>query len=72
MIAPDSTLENIGEGRQAAIYRIKVTLTADELRRGKNLGEVKLGMTGKAEIVTGNESILLILLREMRQKISLG
>jgi multidrug resistance efflux pump len=71
-VAPDSTLKKSDEGKQAAVYNVKVSLQADELRRGDNHGKIKLGMTGKAEIVTDKESILLILVRKIHKKISLG
>jgi HlyD family secretion protein len=71
-VAPDSTLKELGQGGQAAVYNVKVTLSADELRRGDEHGKIKLGMTGKAEIVTQRENILLILVRKMGQKITLS
>lgn len=71
-IAPDSTMEEMGSGGRSAVYKIKITLDTYELRRNANQGYVKLGMTGKAEIVTDRESILVILLRKMNRKISLS
>jgi len=40
--------------------------------RGVFRGRVKLGMGGLAEIVTGRESLLSILVKQIRRSISLG
>ena len=72
LVAPDSTLKDMGEGKQAALYNVKIKLTADYVHRGDNHGEIKLGMTGQAEIITEQESLLLILVRKIKKKISLG
>jgi HlyD family secretion protein len=68
-ISPDS---GISQGQQAAIYLVKVALQQDEVGRGASWGTIKLGMTGQAELVTGRETILFLLLRKIRQSISLG
>jgi hypothetical protein len=68
-ISPDSQKL---EGQQAVIYVVKVTLEGDEVGRGEYRGQVKLGMTGQAEIVTGQESVLSLLVKKVRQTISLG
>ena len=44
----------------------------DEVGRGAWHGRVKLGMAGQAEIVTERESLLRLLLRRIRQSMSLG
>jgi hypothetical protein len=49
----------------------KVELAGDELGRGDLRGRVKLGMTGQADIVTGQESLLTLLVKTVRQTISL-
>ncbi len=49
-----------------------IELHADEVGRGELRGRVKLGLGGTAEIVTGRESILEILIKRIRQTISLG
>jgi hypothetical protein len=51
---------------------VKVALEGSEVGRGEYRGEIKLGMTGQAEIVTGQESILALLVKRVRQTISLG
>jgi hypothetical protein len=40
--------------------------------RGELRGLVRLGMTGQTEIITGRESLLSLLFRQIRQTISLG
>ncbi len=72
MVAPDSQVAEGPEGTQVALYQAEITLTQDEIGRGKHRGRIKLGMTGRAEIVTGKESILMLLLRRIRQTVSLG
>jgi multidrug efflux pump subunit AcrA (membrane-fusion protein) len=68
-ISPDSQRP---EGQQEVIYVVKVELEGDELGRGEYRGQVKLGMKGQAEIVTGQESLLSLLVKKVRQTISLG
>jgi len=71
MVAPDSEVLEGPGGTQPTMYRVTVTLSQDEIGRGEHRGRVKLGMTGQAEIVTGSESILVLLLKKIRQSISL-
>ena len=68
-ISPDS---GVAEGRQAAFYTVRVELGRDEVGRGSYRGRVKLGMAGQAEVVTGRDSLLSLLLKRIRQTISLG
>jgi multidrug resistance efflux pump len=68
-ISPDS---GVPEGQRAAFYVVKVAVEEDAVGRGDLRGPVKLGMTGQAEIVTGQESLLLILGKKIRRTISLG
>ncbi len=72
MVAPDSQVAEGPEGTQVALYQVEITLTQDEIGRGKHRGRIKLGMTGQAEIVTGKETILMLLVRRIRQSVSLG
>jgi multidrug resistance efflux pump len=58
--------------KSSAAFVVRVELLADELRRGALRGRVKLGLGGTAEIVTGRESVLAILIKRIRQAISLG
>jgi len=62
----------VPEGKQAAVYVVRVELDADEVGRADLRGRVKLGMAGQAEIVTGRESLLSLLTKKIRQTISLG
>jgi HlyD family type I secretion membrane fusion protein len=66
-VSPDS---QVREG--VAIYKVRIGLPNVEFGRGANRGRVKLGMKGQAEIVTGRESVLMLLLRGIRGTISLG
>jgi multidrug efflux pump subunit AcrA (membrane-fusion protein) len=58
--------------QRGTIYTVKAELDGDEVGYGDLRGRVKLGMTGRAEIVTGKESVLALLVRKVRQTISLG
>ena len=68
-VAPDS---GVPEGRRGAVYLVRVEVDGDEVGRGDVRARVKLGMAGQAEIVTGHESVLSLLVRKVRQSISLG
>ena len=67
-IAPDS---GQSAGPRTAEYVVRVDLKSDEVRRGRWRGRVKLGMAGRAEIVTGRESLLFLLRKHVRQSITL-
>jgi len=66
-ISPDS---GTAEGRPAS-YTVRIELDGPEVGRGDFRGRVKLGMAGTAEIVTGRESVLSLLVKRVRQTISL-
>jgi multidrug resistance efflux pump len=68
-ISPDS---GMADGRRTATYTVKIALHQVEFGREAPRGRVKLGMTGRVEIVTGRESLLSLLLKRIRQTISLG
>jgi hypothetical protein len=68
-IAPDSGMP---AGQGTATYLVKIELNGDELGRGDYRGHVKLGMAGQVEIVTGQESLLRLLVKQLRHTISLG
>ena len=68
-ISPDS---EVADGQKGVIYIVKIVVPRDEVGRGAFRGRVKLGMAGQAEIVTGRESLLMLLMRQIRQTISLG
>jgi multidrug resistance efflux pump len=66
-ISPDSDVV-----KDSAIYTVKIELIQDKIGGDQYRGVVKLGMTGQAEIVTGKESILSLLVRQLGQKFTLG
>ncbi len=68
-IAPDS---GVPVGQSIATYLVKIQLNSDILGRGEYQGQVKLGMAGQVEIVTGQERLLTLLVKKIRQTISLG
>jgi multidrug resistance efflux pump len=68
-IGADSTVD---QENGAAYYIVKVEVNATEVGRGELRGPLKLGLTGQAEIVTGQESLLSLLTRKIRRTISLG
>jgi HlyD family type I secretion membrane fusion protein len=66
-ISPDSkTVEQKG-----AFYTVKIELHGEEVGRGELRGRVTLGMAGRAEIVTESRSLLALLVKKVRQTISL-
>src|SRR5262249_39332974 len=54
-ISPDAV---VPEGQQSPVYLVRVKIESSEVRRGECVGQVKLGMAGQFEIVTGQESLL--------------
>ena len=68
-LSPDS---DAGGAERAVTYTVKIALASGELGRGEYRGRVKLEMTGQAEIVTGHRSLLSLLVKRIRQAISLG
>jgi multidrug resistance efflux pump len=68
-ISPDS---GVPGGQGLATYLVRIDLHAEELGRGEFRGRVKLGMAGQADIVTGRERLLALLVKKIRQTISLG
>jgi multidrug efflux pump subunit AcrA (membrane-fusion protein) len=68
-IAPDSTA---AQADRPPLYTVRVEVKGEEVGRGALRGPVKLGMLGQVEIVTGRESLLSLLLKHVRQRISLG
>jgi HlyD family secretion protein len=68
-IAPDSALTR---EHAAPVYLVKVMVEENEIGRGDYHGAIKLGMAGQAEIITEQERLLMVLLRTIRQSISLS
>jgi multidrug resistance efflux pump len=68
-LSPDS---DAGGTERPVTYTVRIALASDQLGRGEFYGRVKLGMTGQADIVTGHRSLLALLVKRIRQTISLG
>jgi multidrug resistance efflux pump len=68
-VSPDS---EAGDGQRGAFYRVRIELSRCEVGRGALCGAIKLGMGGQGEIVSGRESVLSLLLKKIRQSVSLG
>ena len=62
----------VNQDKGSVAYLVKVTVDAREFGRGELRGSIKLGLTGQAEILTGQESLLSLLVRKIRRTISLG
>jgi HlyD family secretion protein len=61
-----------GGGRQQAVYVVKVAVASEEVGHGGVRGRLRLGMDGRAEIVTGRHSLLAVLLKQVRQSVNLN
>ena len=59
-------------GPVTAAYSVRIELDRDEVGRGELRGRIKLGMAGLAEIITGHECLLQLLVTRIRRTISLG
>ena len=68
-VSPDS---GVAEGQARAVYTVRIATSRDEVGRGAYRGRVKLGMTGRVEIVTGRDRLLTLLVRKLHQTISLN
>jgi HlyD family secretion protein len=68
-VSPDSSLP---EGARTPVYLVRIQVDGDELGRDELHGKVKLGMAGQAEIITEHERILSLLVKKIRQSVSLG
>jgi multidrug resistance efflux pump len=53
-------------GRHGPAFAVRLTLAQSELRGG---GKVKLGMTGRADIVTGRERLLVVMVRSLKDPV---
>jgi hemolysin D len=59
-------------GQRAAAFLVKIDLDSDAIGFEEVRSKIKLGMLGQAEIVTDHETLLFLLLKKIRQSISLG
>lgn len=72
-VAPDSQVPKEGKAQtRSAIYVVKIGLDQHEVGAARHRAEVKLGMTGEADIVTGQERLYSLLVRGIRRTISLN
>jgi hypothetical protein len=53
-------------------YLVKVEVDGADVGLGEYTGPIKLGLAGQAEIITGQDSLLALLVKKMRRTISLG
>jgi multidrug efflux pump subunit AcrA (membrane-fusion protein) len=67
-LSPDS---GVAEGQTTATHIVRIALEGDQVGRGEFQEKVKLGMAGQADIVTGQESLLALLVQRIRNTISL-
>jgi multidrug efflux pump subunit AcrA (membrane-fusion protein) len=71
-VSPDSSVRAGPQGGQRSTYLVKIRVDGEEIGHGEYRGRVKLGMAGQAEIVIGQETLLSLLGKKIRQTISLG
>lgn len=71
-VSPDSQVadDKLDDNTALPRYTARITFTNHEVGHGVLQGQVKLGMTGKVEIITNNENLLSVLLRKIRRTIS--
>ncbi len=67
-ISPDST---VIEGRPGAVYLVRALVNGDTVGRGSLAGQIKLGMAGQIEMVTGEECLLELFFKKINQSIRL-
>jgi multidrug resistance efflux pump len=67
-IAPDS---EVRDGQGAPTYLVKIRVGDEVLGPAGDRGDVQFGMTGQVDIVTGDDTILMLLAKKVRQTISL-
>jgi len=68
-ISPDAEAISNGGG---LVYTVRIELDREDIGRGDLRGQLKLGMTGMVEVITGHEHLLALLLGRLHQAISLG
>jgi adhesin transport system membrane fusion protein len=71
-IAPDSEVRGPQPGNQRLTYPVRIRLIGDRLQHDDDVRKIELGMTGTVDIVTGEETLLGVLVKRIRQAISLG
>ena len=71
-ISPDSKQSQSDQAQANTGYTVRIALEGDTVGRGRFSGRIKLGMTGRAEIVTRRERAISLLWKSIRHAISLG
>ncbi len=71
-IAPDSqTSTDPRNGSESAAYCVRIELEQDRISRGNQVGQLKLGLTGLAEITIGRRNLLSAFAENIRHSISI-
>jgi multidrug efflux pump subunit AcrA (membrane-fusion protein) len=68
-IAPDA---EVREGHNVPTYLVRLRIGEELVGPTGDRGRVKFGMTGGVDIVTGDDTILMLLVKKVRRTISLG
>ena len=71
-ISPDSKVNESKDKPSQSTFVVRVEMREEQVSRGHCVGKIKLGLGGTAEIVVGQESVLMILVKRIRHSISLG
>ena len=71
-VSPDSEFQRSAPTQRPPTYTVRIALEGEDVGRGSQRGPIKLGMTGVADIVTDRETLLSLLVRSLRNTISLG
>lgn len=71
-ISPDSKVNESKDKAAQSTFVVRVEMRNEQVSRGACIGKVKLGLGGTAEIVVGQESVLMIFVKRIRHAISLG
>ena len=70
-VSPD-TQEANNDPNAPPTYIARISLADHEIGRDEKRGQIKMGMTGRVEIITGHENLLSVLVRKIRRTISLS
>ncbi|MCA9025665.1 MAG: HlyD family efflux transporter periplasmic adaptor subunit [Planctomycetaceae bacterium] len=64
-VSPDSQVSD-----DLVVYNVKIALADHSLRRGDRIGQIRLGLAGRAEIITQQKSLLAVFGEQIRHTIS--
>lgn len=71
-VAPDvASTESRGQPISSG-YVVRIEMSTGQMNRSPYVGRTRLGMTGRAEIVTGRDRLLSLLFRQLRSRLSFG